>query len=198
MTVAAPLEASRRVAPAKGRILDTAMRRFYNDGIRQVGVDLLIHDSQVTKATFYKHFGSKDRLVLDYISARRDATLESMAGLVAAHADPRVGLRLVADAVVAQVNAPGYRGCPFLNAAAEFPDATHPVRGVVTEFHDALRAIFSETLDRMGHPLPGEAADELVLAYDGAVAWSYVGDVIAASASLRRAFDRVIAESNRR
>ena len=47
----------------------------------------------------------------------------------------------------------------------------------------------------MSHPMPGEAADELVLAYDGAMAWSHVGDVIAASAALRRVFDRVIAQA---
>lgn len=195
MTVAPPLEASRRVAPAKARILDTAMRRFYDDGIRQVGVDLLISESKVTKATFYKHFGSKDRLVLDYISTRRDAALESIGGLVTAHDDPRVGLRLVADAVVAQVNAPGYRGCPFQKASAEFADPAHPVRAVATQFHDSLHEILTDALSRMRHPLPGEAADELVLAYDGAMAWSYVGDVIAASAALRRTFDRVIAEA---
>lgn len=197
MTVTASPEIARRVAPAKARILETAMRRFYDDGIRQVGVDLLISESKVTKATFYKHFGSKDRLVLDYISTRRDASLESISGLVTAHADPRVGLRLVADAVVAQVNAPGYRGCPFQKAAAEFSDPTHPVRCVVTEFHDALHGIFMETLTRMEHPLPGEAADELMLAYDGAMTWSHVGDVVAASAALRRIFDRVIAASGR-
>jgi len=197
VTVSAPLEAARRVAPAKARILETAMRRFYDDGIRQVGVDLLISESKVTKATFYKHFGSKDRLVLEYISTRRDASLESIEGLVVAHTDPRVGLRLVADAVVAQVNAPGYRGCPFQKAAAEFPDPTHPVRVVVTEFHESLHEIFESTLARMEHPLPGEAADELMLAYDGAMAWSHVGDVIAASSALRRVFDRIIGETGR-
>jgi AcrR family transcriptional regulator len=194
MVTATP-EIARRVAPAKARILETAMRRFYDDGIRQVGVDLLISESKVTKATFYKHFGSKDRLVLEYISTRRDASLESISGLVMAHDDPRVGLRLVADAVVAQINAPGYRGCPFQKAAAEFSDPTHPVRQVVTEFHESLHANFVETLSRMDHPLAGEAADELMLAYGGAMSWSHVGDVVAASAALRRVFDRIIAAS---
>jgi AcrR family transcriptional regulator len=195
MMVTATPEIARRVAPAKARILETAMRRFYDDGIRQVGVDLLISESKVTKATFYKHFGSKDRLVLEYISTRRDASLESISGLVMAHDDPRVGLRLVADAVVAQINAPGYRGCPFQKAAAEFSDPTHPVRQVVTEFHESLHANFVETLSRMDHPLAGEAADELMLAYGGAMSWSHVGDVVAASAALRRVFDRIIAAS---
>jgi AcrR family transcriptional regulator len=193
--VIAPRELDRRVAPAKGRILETAMRRFYEDGIRQVGVDLLISESSVTKATFYKHFGSKDRLVLEYITTRREAAIDSIGSLVNVHADPRVSLRLVADAVVAQISAPGYRGCAFHKAAAEFSDPLHPVRVVVTEFYESLHAIFRETLERMGHPLPGEAADELVLTYGGAMAWSHVGDVVAASSAVRRVFARVIGES---
>jgi AcrR family transcriptional regulator len=196
VSVVAPSAPSRAIAPAKARILETAMRRFYVDGIKQVGVDLLIAESQVTKATFYKHFGSKERLVQDYVASRRDATLESLGTLVRAHENPCVGLRLVAEAVVAQVSSPAFRGCPFQKAAAEFADPAHPVRAVVTEFHESLRAIFTETLTRMGHPLPGAGADELVLAYDGTLAWSYVGDVIAASAALRRVFARVAAEAD--
>jgi AcrR family transcriptional regulator len=184
-----------RVAPAKGRILATAMRRFYDDGIRPVGVDLLISESQVTKATFYKHFGSKDRLVLDYITARRDATLESITSLLAAHEDAAVGLRLVGDAVVAQIQAPGYRGCPFVNAAAEFADPAHPVRGVVTGFHESIHELFEGALVRLGHPMPGEAADRLVLAYVGAMTWAYVGDVIAASSAVRGTIERITAEA---
>ncbi len=184
-----------RVAPAKGRILATAMRRFYDDGIRPVGVDLLISESQVTKATFYKHFGSKDRLVLDYITARRDATIESLTSLLTAHEDAAVGLRLVGDAVVAQIQAPGYRGCPFVNAAAEFADPAHPVRGVVTGFHEAIHELFEGALVRLGHPLPGEAADRLVLAYVGAMTWAYVGDVVAASSAVRGTIERVTNEA---
>ena len=58
------------MAPAKQRILDAATTLFSQEGIRAVGVDRLIHESSVTKATFYKHFGSKDRLIYDYVSAR--------------------------------------------------------------------------------------------------------------------------------
>ena len=54
-------------APARERILDTAFRLFYARGIRAVGVDLLIAESGVAKATFYKHFGAKDDLVLAYL-----------------------------------------------------------------------------------------------------------------------------------
>jgi AcrR family transcriptional regulator len=58
------------IAPAKRRILETANTLFYDEGIRSVGIDRLISESGVTKATFYKHYGSKDRLIVEYISQR--------------------------------------------------------------------------------------------------------------------------------
>ena len=58
------------LAPAKKRILDTADLLFYDEGIRAVGVDRLISASSVTKATFYKHYRSKDRLIAEYVDHR--------------------------------------------------------------------------------------------------------------------------------
>ena len=60
-------------APAKGRILETANTLFYQDGILNVGVDRIIAQSSVTKATFYKHYRSKDNLILEYVKSRRAA-----------------------------------------------------------------------------------------------------------------------------
>ena len=54
-------------SPARDRVLETAFRLFYARGIRAVGVDLIIAESGVAKATFYKHFPSKDELVLAYL-----------------------------------------------------------------------------------------------------------------------------------
>ena len=73
MVVEAPPTAQR--APAKARILDTVDVLFYEDGIRNVGVDRIIAASTVTKATFYKHFRAKDNLIVDYITARHDAVM---------------------------------------------------------------------------------------------------------------------------
>ncbi len=64
-----------RTGGAKVRILETATRLFYEEGIRNVGVDRLISEASVTKATFYKHYGSKDNLILAYIRAQHDAVV---------------------------------------------------------------------------------------------------------------------------
>src|SRR6478672_11189380 len=105
---------------ARDRILDTAFRLFYARGIKAVGVDLIIAESGVAKATFYKHFPAKDELVLAYLDkvdgiwSRQLHEAATAAG--EAPADQLVGLF---DALGSACRRDGYRGCAFINAAAE-------------------------------------------------------------------------------
>jgi AcrR family transcriptional regulator len=184
-------------APAKRRILLTADELFYDEGIRSVGVDRLIATANVTKATFYKHYGSKDRVITAYIRYRHQRIAEAFAVLIAANDTPVAALHAVRDSILAEIAAPGFRGCPFINAAAEFSDAQHPVRMAVREHREWYASVLERLTRALGHPLPGDAADELVLARDGAMSGGYAGDPIAASAALSRTFDRVIAEAIR-
>jgi len=182
-------------APAKLRILLTAADLFYDEGIRSVGVDRLIAASSVTKATFYKHYGSKDRVITAYIGYRHRRIAEELAAVADEAESPLDVLHAVRDAVLAQLVAPGFRGCPFLNAAAEFSDPDHPVRVAVREHREWYAAMLERCTRALGHPLPGDAADELMLARDGAMSGGYAGDPIAAAAALTRTFDRVTAEA---
>lgn len=178
-------------APAKGRILETANELFYEDGIRNVGVDRIISASAVTKATFYKHYRAKDNLIVEYITARHERARADLEALIAAAPDARAALRDFVSATTAEIATPGFRGCPFINAAAEFPDANHPVRRVVTAHREWYVDTLAELLREMGHPVPGDAADELLLARDGAMTGGYAGDSIAASAAFGRIANRV-------
>ncbi|MBX3097992.1 MAG: TetR/AcrR family transcriptional regulator [Salinibacterium sp.] len=182
-------------APAKGRILDTANVLFYEDGIRNVGVDRIISASSVTKATFYKHYRAKDNLIVEYISARHANERAHIQDVIQMSPDAATALREFVAAIIAEIDTPGFRGCPFINAAAEFPDADHPVRLVVTAHREWYVETLAELLREMGHPVPGDAADELLLARDGAMSGGYAGDSIAASAALARIADRVLAEA---
>ena len=183
-------------APAKLRILLTADELFYDEGIRSVGVDRLIATANVTKATFYKHYGSKDRVITAYIGYRHRQIAEEHARLAGESDSPADALRSVRDSILAAIAAPGFRGCPFINAAAEFSDAQHPVRSAVREHREWYAAVVEQLTRALGHPLPGEAADELVLARDGAMSGGYAGDPVAASSALVRIFDRVLAEGH--
>lgn len=193
MVVEVPPTAQR--APAKGRILETANQLFYEDGIRNVGVDRIIAASSVTKATFYKHYRAKDNLIVEYISSRHDRVRANIEGIISEAPTPEAALREFVAAVAAEIASPGFRGCPFINAAAEFPDAEHPVRQVVTRHREWYVDALADLLKGMGHPVPGDGADELLLARDGALSGGYAGDSIAATAALGRIANRVLAEA---
>lgn len=184
-------------APAKLRILLTADELFYDEGIRAVGVDRLIAASNVTKATFYKHYGSKDNVIAAYIGYRHRRIAESIAARVETHDTGVAALHATRDAILESIAAPGFRGCPFINAAAEFSDPQHPVRVAVREHREWYATMLERLTRALGHPMPGDAADELVLARDGAMSGGYAGDPIAASTALTRTFDRVIGEATR-
>jgi AcrR family transcriptional regulator len=183
-------------APAKGRILETASVLFYEDGIRNVGVDRIIAASSVTKATFYKHYRAKDNLIVEYISGRHRASRAELERIVAGSTSPEEAVRSLMAAVAAEISSPGFRGCAFINAAAEFPEAEHPVRRVVTQHREWYVDTLADLLRQLGHPVPGDAADELMLARDGALSGGYAGDSIAATTALGRIASRVLADAH--
>lgn len=187
-----PIESTRRVPPAKQRVLDAATRLFASEGIRAVGVDRLIQQSSVTKATFYKHFGSKDRLIRDYLSGASAHALAELDRAISAEASPRAGLFAIVDAVRELLHHDDFRGSLFINAAAEFPDPRSAVRVTIAEHHEAVASRITELLQRLGHPLPGEAADQVMVAYVGALTWAHVGDPIGAAVAFRRSVEFVL------
>ena len=194
MLVAPPVDNDRPLAPAKQRILEAATTLFSQEGIRAVGVDRLIQQSSVTKATFYKHFGSKERLIQHYVSAASVTALASLDEHLAAHRLPHERLMALVDAVHADLRHDGFRGSLFVNAAAEFPDPCDPVRVMVAEHHEAIAARVTQLLQAVGHPMPGEAADQIMVAYVGALSWGYVGDPIGASVAFRHSVERVLSD----
>ncbi|MET4781977.1 TetR/AcrR family transcriptional regulator [Glaciihabitans sp. UYNi722] len=184
-------------APAKRRILETANTLFYGDGIRSVGVDRLISESGVTKATFYKHYGSKDRLIVEYITGRDLMIREFIETIIANAPTPEHSILALVDMIVTAIEGPGFRGCPFINAASEFTDPRHPVRQVVADHREWYAERVGDVFRAAGHPLPGDAGDEFILARDGAMTGGYAGDSIAATTALQRAVERIIADTHR-
>jgi AcrR family transcriptional regulator len=177
------------------RLLEIADDLFYTDGIHSVGIDRIIADAGVTKATFYKQFGSKDALILEYIGGRDQQIRAALAELVQESPDAGSVLAALVDTVVADTARPNFRGDPFINAAAEFPAPAHPVRRAIASHRDWFTGFLEEQLGSAGHPQPGAAADEFYLLRDGAMAGAYAGDVIAATSAFVRGASRIISET---
>ena len=152
---------------ARERILDTAFALFYARGIRAVGVDLIISESGVAKATFYKHFPAKDELVLAYLDKVDGIwTGQLRAAAEAAGDQPVDQLVGLFDALTTACRRDGYRGCAFINAAAESVPGT-PVHERTVAHKDAVRAWVTDLAERAGADDPPGLARSLTLLLDG-------------------------------
>ena len=184
-------------SPVAARILRAATGLFYAEGIRAVSADRVIAAAEVSKVTFYRHFVSKDALVVAYLTAVAASERAALAAADAAHPDdPAAVLRGYADVLGRESCAPGFRGCPFINAAAEYADPAHPVRAVVAEHRRWMVGTAAALLGRLGLTDPEAAAEELVILRDGAMVAGYVGGeerARAVAAALQHAGAAVVA-----
>jgi AcrR family transcriptional regulator len=165
-----PTETATRPSAPRQRILDTAFRLFYAKGIRAVGVDLIIAESGVAKATFYKHFPAKDDLVVAYLD-KVDAiwTGELASAAEAAGSAPAEQLVGMFDALASACHREGYRGCAFINAAAESQPGT-AVHNRTVAHKAAVRAWVRDLAEAAEAPDPDSLARALTLLLDGGLA----------------------------
>ena len=155
----------RRESEARRRILDTATALFYADGVHAVGIDRIIAEAGVAKATFYHHFPAKDELVLAYI--QEQSRLGQAAIVALDHRPPRDIILAIFDLIADAAAKPGYRGCPFINAAAEYPDPASPVRQAIDRHRRGKRDLLRRLLKEDGHDDPDRTADYLTVLGDG-------------------------------
>jgi AcrR family transcriptional regulator len=161
-----------RRPPARDRLLRAADRVLFDRGIRATPVDELLREAEVSAATLYAHFGSKDALVAEALRIRLADWRAVWDQHVVAAGDDTERLLAVFDALAA------YRGgrhrparwCAFLAAATELPDATDEIAEVL----GADTALLAERLLQLSRPLAGaraqDLADEVLVAYSGALA----------------------------
>ncbi len=167
---------------------------FSGEGIRAVGVERLVTESEVSRLTFYRQFPSKDDLVVAYLTARSAAERARVADFRARHpGDPRAVLRDIVAMMRAEFTTPGFRGCPYINAAAEYADPTSPVRAAIAAHRAWFRETMRELAIEIGVGDPDSAADDLVMLRDGAMVSGYLGDPDAVALALTRAGRTVVA-----
>jgi AcrR family transcriptional regulator len=166
---AASAAAVRRPSAARERILATADRLFYNEGIHAVGIQRVIAESSVTRVTLYRHFPSKDDLISAYLERRAEYDRAQVGGIIEAHPDdPRQALTELATALTRDDFGAVRRGCPFINASAEFT-GTHTSRQHAHEIRVWVTDRVEELLRRLGHRDPRSTAAQLMMVRTGAV-----------------------------
>jgi AcrR family transcriptional regulator len=186
-----------RRSEARERLLSTASRLFYREGIRAVGVERILAEAPATRATFYRHFPSKEDLVLAYLRGVDARTFVTVETAVQASQSPADAVRRIGTAVVDDLTQPDFRGCAFLKAAAEYPDPEDPVRQVVLAHRDWYRATLTElftdvfgTSPRRGKP--HHAAQHFVMMRDGVMTGAHVDGVDSARDAFQRGVEGLL------
>jgi AcrR family transcriptional regulator len=173
-----------RPDPPRDRILTAASALFARNGIRAVGVDAIIAAAGVAKASFYRHFRSKDELVVAWLRDDRARYLGRVTSETARRAtSPSEQLLVFFDVVVELLDDPEFYGCPYLNTAAELRDASDLVRQAVVEYVGEIEAYLAGLAREAGLRQPEVVAAELRLVAAGAFSLTTVfgGDVAPAT-----------------
>ncbi|HZY29685.1 MAG TPA: TetR/AcrR family transcriptional regulator [Jiangellaceae bacterium] len=183
--------------PARDRLLGTAFRLFYAHGPRGVGIDTVIAESGVAKATLYKHFPRKDDLVLAYLDKVDQAWFGQLrAAARAAGDDPREQLVGMFDALVSACRREGFHGCAFINAAAE-TNAGSEIHARTVEHKAVVRAWVVDLAQRAGARDPQMLARQITLLVDGGLAAGVLDADPAAAEAAKQAAGALVDEACR-
>ncbi|MGW3312703.1 TetR/AcrR family transcriptional regulator [Streptomyces sp. NPDC001073] len=155
---------------ARERLLGTATRIFYAEGIHSVGVDRIIAEAQVTRATLYRHFKGKEELIVSYLQEADRGIRAQVEAARAGDLSAADKVRAVSRSIGEGIQSPGFRGCAFLNAAAEYPDPAHPVHQVVLAHRQWFLDTATQLLEEAGCVPSDAAGRHFVMLRDGAMA----------------------------
>jgi len=181
----------------RGRLVHAAIELFYSHGIQAVGIDQILTAAGVTKTTFYKHFESKDDLLVAAIAQRDQWEMNAWTKAVQATAgdDPKAQLLAFFDVLDVWFNAPDFRGCQFINAAAEFPNPRDPVHAVAAEHKRKNRDFFRDLAAAAGATEPEAFADHYTALVEGTLVLRQVHGRDDAARVVKPAVESLVAQA---
>jgi AcrR family transcriptional regulator len=153
----------------KERILETADRLFYLQGIRAVGVDTIAAEIGISKRTLYNHFPSKDELISAYLARRFRQPPSS-------DQPPAEQILGTFDSLERRFASKDFRGCPFVNAVAELGTEDKAVKKIAVAFKESRRVWFRDLLMQLDVVGADDLATQLTLLVDGSIAQDLVRD----------------------
>ena len=180
---------------ARERILDTAYDLFSHHGIRAVGVDRIIATSGVAKMSLYRHFHSKEALVLAFLQEREKRwTMEWLHAEVSSRADDGAGRMLaIFDVFDEWFREPDFEGCSFINVLLEFSELDHPIRQATAGYLATIRGLVREFAEQAGVSDPEAVACQWHILMKGSIVAAGEGDTEAARRA--QALGRLLLES---
>jgi len=155
-------------ATPRDKVFQTASRLFYRNGYRAVGVDTIAAESGIGKMTLYRHYPSKDELIVAYLRDSDEAFWANFDRITEKATAPREKLLAFFFALQEYVTAPASFGCPFLNLACEYPETGYPGHQIAIQHKQRVRERFRQLAKESGAKKPEALADQLFLLMDGA------------------------------
>ncbi|MBM7567632.1 TetR/AcrR family transcriptional regulator [Paenibacillus sacheonensis] len=160
---------------AKERILRVAEQLFYREGVRAVGIDRIIQESGVAKASFYRNFATKDDLVVAYLELHRERVMGNIAHARQQRPDSVLAqLRYLMEYTADRMKLPTYRGCAFMNTAVEFPETDHPDHVKALDSRNEVWNHIEDMAREAGLPKPRELTEQLRMLWSGAAMVAYI------------------------
>lgn len=160
----------------RDELVQKALKAFYRNGFHATGMDMLATETGVSKTSIYKHFRTKEDLILAALRLRDEnfrnwlyRRLEELA------ANPRDQLTALFDALQEWFEQPEFRGCMFIKAASEYQDADHPIHQQSAEHKRLLQRHFTGLADKAGFKAPDDIARKLLLLKEGAIVTAQFG-----------------------
>jgi AcrR family transcriptional regulator len=159
---------TKEAVPVRQRILDCAAELFYRDGIRATGIDRVIAEAGVAKMSLYKHFASKDELVLAFLERRDDKWMTWFRERVERERSPDKRLVAAFDALHEWFSSDEFRGCAFINASVEYADTRNAATAIALRHKARLRDFLELTARSARMRKAEELAWSLLLLVEGA------------------------------
>jgi AcrR family transcriptional regulator len=161
---------------ARQRLIDAAIRRFYRDGFRNVGIDQVLTDVGISKTAFYKHFESKEDLMIAALEMQNRWLQETFRAMISERGGPTaIGqLYAVLDVVESIIESDEYQGCMFVNVSMEFPLPHEPAHVLASQNKQAIEDIIHALARQVGATEPRALAQEMCLIMEGAYVTRHV------------------------
>ncbi len=148
------------------RIVETASRLFYKQGYNSTGINQVIKEAEVAKASLYQYFPSKEDLLTEYLKVTAVVTNRTLRDIINKFEAPKDKILALFDFLLDFQNINEFNGCNFLNIAAELPRENGKVKELIKKQKNEIRALFAEILKPINKE---ELADELYILFDAAL-----------------------------
>ena len=160
----------------RDELVQKALQAFYRNGFHATGMDMLAAETGISKTSMYKHFRTKEDLILAVLRLRDEVFRNWLYRRMEELADtPREQLIAMFDALEEWFGEPGYKGCMFIKASSEYQAASHPIHKQSADHKRMLESHITELAQRAGLSDPGGIARQLLLLKDGAIVTAHLG-----------------------